>query len=125
MIPRRTQSPQVSLTINSPQRSMCQSTSDKSTQPGSCCISLRAVTLHPQPRYLSPVGCVSTIPFSPTAVVSRLGTWSDSAPEEIYTSYISFRNVDELQILPTQSSSNYQTLSSEIYTPKSPVKCLL
>src|ERR1043165_5628290 len=119
MIPRRTQSPQVSLTINSPQRSMCQSTSDKSAQPGSCCISLRAVTLHPQPRYLSPVGCVSTIPFSPAAVVSRLGTWSNSAPEETYTSYTPARDYNGPQILLTRSPSNYQTLSSEIFTQNS------
>ena len=32
--------------------------------------------------------CVSTIPFSRAAVVSRLGTWSDSAPEETYTFHI-------------------------------------
>src|ERR1051325_12126939 len=32
---------------------MCQSTSDKSIQLESCYISLQAVTLHPQPRYLS------------------------------------------------------------------------
>src|ERR1044072_8896084 len=52
--PRRTPiSTEVSLTTNSLQRSMCQATSDKSTQLESCYISLQAVTLHPQQRYLS------------------------------------------------------------------------
>src|ERR1051325_9327521 len=37
-----------------PQRSMRQSTSNNSTQLESCYISLQAVTLHPQQRYLSP-----------------------------------------------------------------------
>src|ERR1044072_5303079 len=59
------QSPQVSLTTNPPQRSMCQSTSDKSTQLESCYISLQAVTLHPQPRYLSPTNISQQSPCFP------------------------------------------------------------
>src|ERR1044072_4885029 len=65
MIPRRTQSPQVSLTTNPPQRSMCQSTSDKSIQLGSCYISLQAVTFHPQPRCLSPANISQQSPCFP------------------------------------------------------------
>src|ERR1051325_8735841 len=67
---------------------------------------------------------LSAIPFSPAAVVPRLKTWSDSAPEETYASYSPIRDSDGLQILLTRSLSNYQTLSSEIYTPKSPVERL-
>src|ERR1044072_1883270 len=52
--PQNTISTEVSLTTNLPQRSMCQSTSNNSTQLKSCYISLQAVTLHPQQRYLSP-----------------------------------------------------------------------
>src|ERR1051325_2687319 len=59
------QSPQVSLTINPPQRSMCQSTSDKSIQLESCYISLQAVTLHPQPRCLSPANISQQPPCLP------------------------------------------------------------
>src|ERR1051325_1762414 len=114
MIPRRTQSPQVSLTINSPQQSMCQSTSDKSTQSGSCCISLRAVTLHPQPRYLSPANISQQSPGFPQQqypdlelgqIVHRRKSTPLISQSEMSTSSRFFR---------TQSPSNYQTLSSEI-----------
>src|ERR1051325_7391006 len=44
---------------------MCQSTSDKSAQPGSCYISLQAVILHPQPRYLSPANISQQSPCFP------------------------------------------------------------
>src|ERR1043165_5213962 len=86
------------------------------TLPSGVCISLQAITLHPQPRYLSPAGGVSTIPFSPAAVVSGLGTWSDSAPEETYTSYTSARDYNGPKILLTRSPSSYQMLSDKIYT---------
>src|ERR1051325_3664250 len=59
------QSLQVSLTTNPPQRSMCQSTSDKSIQLESCYINLQAVTLHPQPRYLSPANISQQSPCFP------------------------------------------------------------
>src|ERR1044072_1216408 len=59
------QSPPVSLTIKSPQQSMCQSTSDKTTQLESCYISLQAVALHPQPRYLSPANISQQSPCFP------------------------------------------------------------
>src|ERR1044072_1622017 len=76
-------------------------------------------------RHLSPTGCVSVVPFSPAAAVSRLETWSDSASEETYISYSPARDFDGLQIPPTRSPGSYQLLSSRIYTQDSPVEYLL
>src|ERR1043165_2765681 len=53
-------------------------------------------------------------PPSPAVAVSRLETWSDSASEETYIFYSPARDSDGLQILPTQSPSNHQILSSRI-----------
>src|ERR1044072_6776218 len=67
----------------------------------------------------------SAIPLSPAAVVSRLETWSGSAPEETYASYTSARNSDGLQIFPTRPPGDYQILFSRIYAQDSPVEYLL
>src|ERR1051325_11393603 len=63
--------------------------------------------------------------LSPTAAVSRLGTWSDSASEETYILYSPVRDSDGLQILPTRSPGDYQILFNRIYTQDSPVEYLL
>ena len=63
-----------------PQWSMCQSTSSNISSPAEISISHKHLP---------------AIPLSPAAVVSRLGTWSDSAPEETYTSYTSAKDYNQ------------------------------
>src|ERR1051325_12112276 len=72
-----------------------------------------------------PAEYFSTIITSPAAAVSILETWSDSASEETYPFYSPARDFDGLQILLTRSPSDYQILSSRIYTQDSPVEYLL
>ena len=85
----------------------------------------QAITLHPQPRYSSPAECLTTIPLLSPVVVSRLETWSDSAPEETYASYSPIRDSDGLRILLTRPPGDHQILFSRIYAQDSPVEYLL
>src|ERR1051325_2748915 len=58
--------------------------------------SLRAITFHPQQRYLSLAEYLSTNTIPPATAISRLETWSDSASEEIYNFYSPARGINGL-----------------------------